>query len=159
MTVRQMPTEIKTKMSWYPNDFATVTSHVLGDNLPNGRVDFYLVNNATCTRGANDANLLYAETLSKTAGTHSYDASTSNYPGGAGTLPADVDSSFGVWHAFKVTTDFTDAADSVKGDYSWLAVYTPSDTAHIGRQSACTTGSTEKFKVTYTNDPGTGTQP
>ena len=47
-------------------------------------------------------------------------------------------------------------ADSLTGRYSWKVVYTPAaaDTAHTGKQSAC---DAEHFNITYTNDPGPGT--
>jgi hypothetical protein len=42
------------------------------------------------------------------------------------------------------------------GQFSWLVVYTPAvgDDSHTGIQSAC---DAEHFDITYTNDPGPGT--
>ena len=60
---------------------------------------------------------------------------------------------------YEIATAYADASGSTKGAYSWKVVYTPAsgDTAHTGKQSACTSGSTESFSITYTNDPGPGT--
>ena len=57
---------------------------------------------------------------------------------------------------FSITTDYTDPANSVKGPYSWRVTYTPdaADLFHTGVRSAC---DAERFAVTYTNDPGPGT--
>jgi hypothetical protein len=132
VTVQQIPTEIKTKQSWYPQDTATITSSVTGDDLEaGGTVDFYLYDNATC-----DGDSVYSEQATLTGGSHSEEVSTDNT-------------------TFAVTTAYDDAADSVAGPYSWLVVYTPAsgDTAHTGIQSVC---DAEHFSVTYTNDAGPG---
>ena len=90
---------------------------------------FSLYANATCVGTA-----VYSQTVAVAGGAPSREVSTTN--------------------TTKVVSDYTDASGSVK-PYSWRIVYTPgtSDTAHTGKQSACT----EVHSITYTNDPGPGT--
>jgi hypothetical protein len=130
VTVQQIPTEIKTKQSWYPNDTATITSSVSGDLLEaGGSVVFTLYDTSDCT-GA----VIYTETETLTGGSNAEEVGTSNT-------------------TFAITTGYDDAAGSLAGPYSWKVVYTPAagDTAHTGTQSAC---DAEHFSITYTNDPG-----
>jgi hypothetical protein len=131
VVVRQIPTEIKTKQSWRPNDTATVSS-TSGNLGAGGSVVFSLYDNATCTGTA-----LYTETKSITGGSPTEEVSTNNT-------------------SFTITTGYTDAANSTAGPYSWKVVYTPAagDTAHTGKQSAC---DAEHFDIDYTNDSGPGT--
>ena len=130
VVVRQIPTTIKSRQSWFPNDTATVASTV-GNLGAGGTVVFTLYNNATC-QGA----FFYTETKTITGGTPSQEVSTNNT-----TVP--------------ITTLYTDPANTAV-TFSWKVVYTPaaSDTAHTGKQSAC---NAERFTITYTNDPGPGT--
>lgn len=145
VVVQQIPTNIKTKQSWFPNDTATISaaSGNLGDS---GTVDFFLYDNATCSGSA-----LYSQrvTLGTGLGT-SVEVSTSNYTGSTGVTPGG-----GTVTPFSVTTGYDDAANSVKGPYSWKVVYAPhaNDTSHTGKQSAC---NAERHSITYTNDPGPG---
>lgn len=142
VVVRTIPTEIKTKQSWFPNDTATVTS-TIGNLAGGGSVVFSLHNNATCSGGA-----LYSETKAITGGSPSQEVSTSNGNDRPGDVAGPVD--------FAITTGYADPANSLTGQYSWKVVYTPAaaDTAHTGKQSAC---DAEHFNTTYTNDPGPGT--
>ena len=128
VVVRQIPTEIKSKQDWIPNDTATITS-TIGNLADGGSVAFSLYANATCVGTA-----VYSQTVGVAGGAPSREVSTTN--------------------TTKVVSDYTDASGSVK-PYSWRIVYTPgtSDTAHTGKQSACT----EVHSITYTNDPGPGT--
>lgn len=155
VTVRQIPTSIKTNQSWYPNDTATIASSVSGDSIvAGGTVDFRLYESLTCT-----GTVRYSERVTIAAGDITggvAGVSTKNYPGGAGTaVPGES-----AWAAFKISTASADAANSTKS-FSWKVVYTPaaSDTVHLGRQSACSTSpaSIEKFTITYTNDDSGGT--
>jgi hypothetical protein len=133
VTVRQIPTEVKTKQSWYPNDTATITSSVTGDLLEaGGTVEFTLYATSDCSGTA-----FYTESVNLAGGSNSEEVSTDNT-------------------TVAITTLYDDAADSDSGTYSWLVVYTPdaSDTAHTGIQSAC---DAEHFSITYTNDAGPGT--
>lgn len=152
--VRQIPTEIKTKQSWYPNDTASIKSTIASDNLAaGGTVDFFLYNNATCTAGSGNVNVKYTERRTLAGGTNSEEVSTRNYPGsGAAAVPNFT------WSAFPISTGYDDLPGSSTNGYSWKVVYTPAsaDTAHTGKQSACTAASTETFSVTYTNDKGPG---
>ena len=120
--VRQIPTEIKTKQSWIPNDTATITSTV-GNLAAGGSVAFSLYNNPTCNGSA-----VFTETVSVPGGGVSAEVSTSNTT------------------TFKVLTGYTDPPGTVIW-YSWKVVYTPGalDTAHTGRQSAC---NAENFSIT-----------
>jgi hypothetical protein len=135
VVVSQIPTNIKTKQSWFPNDTATVSASA-GNLGANGSVVFSLYDNATC-----DGAAKYTETKSITGGATSQEVSTSNGPGATG--------------AFEITTGYADAADSSTGRYSWKVVYTPAagDTAHTGKQSTC---DAEHFNIAYTNDNGPG---
>lgn len=128
VVVRQIPTSIKTKQSWYPNDTATVTADV-GNLAGGGTVRFRLYDNADCTGTA-----LYTETKSISGGSSSETVSTNNT-------------------TFAITTGFDDTPNSTKGPFSWEVVYTVAtgDTAHLGTQSTC---DAEHFDIDYTNDPG-----
>jgi hypothetical protein len=132
--VRQIPTQIKTKQSWIPNDTATITS-TSGNLGANGSVSFKLYDNATCSGTA-----LYSESVTVTGGNPTEVVKTSN--AGAPT-------------GFTIVTGYNDPAASVVGPFSWKVVYTPNvaDTAHTGKQSAC---DAENFSTTYTNDSGPG---
>jgi len=129
--VRTIPTEIKSKQSWIPNDTATITSTV-GNLAAGGTVAFGLYDNSTCSGSA-----LYTESKTLTGGAATEEVGTTNTT------------------AFKITTGYLDPAGSIKGAYSWKVVYTPAaaDTAHTGKQSSC---DAEHFSITYTNDPGPG---
>jgi hypothetical protein len=131
VTLESIPTEIKTKQSWYPQDTATVTA-TSGDLGANGSVSFDLYDNATCS-----GTSLYHEDVAVTGGAPSEEVGTSNT-------------------TFTITTGYDDPADSIAGPYSWKVVYTPnaSDQSHTGKQSAC---DAEHHSITYTNDPGPGT--
>ena len=146
VVVQQIPTSIKTKQSWFPNDTATISSSS-GNLGSSGTVDFFLYDNATCSGSA-----LYSQrvTLGTGLGT-SAEVSTSNYTGSTGVTPGG-----GTVTPYSITTGYDDAAGSVKGPYSWKVVYTPhaNDSAHTGKQSAC---DAERHSITYTNDPGPGT--
>jgi hypothetical protein len=135
VTVQQIPTEIKTRQSWIPNDTATISA-TSGNLAAGGTVAFSLYDNATCSGTA-----VYSESKTLTGGTPSEEVSTSNTGSGA--------------TGFKITTAYTDPADSLSGRYSWKVVYTPAagDTAHTGKQSSC---DAEHFNITYTNDAGPG---
>ena len=135
VTVRQIPTEIKTKQSWIPNDTATISA-TTGNLAAGGTVAFSLYGNATCSGTA-----LYSETKTLSGGSPTEQVGTSNVGGVSG---------------FTISTDYTDAAGSTKGKFSWKVVYTPAagDTSHTGKQSAC---DAENHTITYTNDPGPGT--
>jgi hypothetical protein len=147
VTVRQIPTDIKTKQSWFPNDTATITSTVTGDNLgAGGTVDFTLYDTGTCT-----GNALYTERQTLTGGSHSEEVATHNYTGSTAQTPGGVTVT-----PYRDPTGYADAAGSTLGPHSWKVVYTPAaaDTAHVGSSSTCTTGHTESHSYTYTNDPG-----
>jgi hypothetical protein len=128
VTVLQIPTSVKTKQSWFPNDTATITA-ASGPLGAGGSVVFELHGTSDCS-GA----VLYTETETITGGSNSEEVGTSNT-------------------TFAITSGYADPADSVAGPYSWKVVYTPAagDTAHLGSQSAC---NEEHFSITYTNDAG-----
>jgi hypothetical protein len=148
--VSQIPTTVITKQSWYPNDTATIASTV--GNLAGGHVDFALYNNADCTAGTNNVNILYTERQSIGSSGSSQEVKTHNYFGSTALTPGGLTVS-----PFSVDTGYTDAANSVKPSsstkYSWKVVFTPDDQGHTGIQSACT----ETHSITYTNDNSGGT--
>ncbi len=131
VVVRQIPTSISTAQSAYPNDAATITSSVAGDNLPAGGTVVFSLYGATagktaaenCAAGS-DTGRLYTETKT-VGGQNSVTTGTSN----------------------------TSVAVSTSGTYYWNVTYAPGDTAHTGRQSSCS----ENTVMTFTNDPGPGT--
>jgi hypothetical protein len=131
VSVEQIPTNIKTKQSWYPNDTATVSAET-GNLAAGGTVAFSLYANDTC-----DGTAFYSESVAIAGGNPSEEVGTSNT-------------------SVPITTLYDDAADSTTGKYSWKVVYTPAaaDTSHTGKQSAC---DAEHFNITYTNDNGPGT--
>jgi hypothetical protein len=135
VTVQQIPTQIKTKQSWIPNDTATISA-TSGNLAAGGTVAFSLYNNATCTGTA-----AYSQNVVLVGGNPTEEVKTTNTGGATG---------------FTITTGYADAANSLVGRYSWKVTYTPAaaDTAHTGIQSAC---DVEHFNITYTNDNGPGT--
>jgi hypothetical protein len=130
VTVQQIPTDIRTKQSWYPNDTAEISA-TAGNLVAGGTVEFELFTNATC-----DGTPVYEETVTLTTNAPSEEASTSNT-------------------SFRITTGYDDPADSEAGRHSWRVTYTPAagDTAHTGSRSTC---DSEHFNITYTNDAGPG---
>jgi hypothetical protein len=136
VVVRQIPTALRTRQSWYPNDTATVKSTITGTNLvTGGSVAFTLYEGTTC-----GGTVRFTETTAVPGGSQTAEVGTTNGVANA--------------HPFNITTGYTDAAASTKA-YSWKVVYTPAgaDTAHTGSESSC-----ESFTTAYTNDPGpTGT--
>jgi hypothetical protein len=141
-----IPTDVKTKQSWYPNDTATISSTVTGDNLaPGGTVVFTLYSDGTC--GTSGGTVLYKQTKTNVPSTaqNSVEVSTSNPGGGdAGTL------------SYADTTAYADSTSTTKGPHSWKVEYTKpaGDLAHTGVSSSCTAGHTESHTYTYQNDPG-----
>jgi hypothetical protein len=138
VVVRQIPTAITTSPSAYPQDSATITSTVTGDNLPsNGTVVFRLYGPAggntalqNCTNHGNtvgSGGLLYRETQNPVGGTHSKTVNTNN------------------------TT--VSVSDSASTTYYWRVTYDTGDTAHTGRQSDCV----ENQQSQFTGDAGPGT--
>ncbi len=136
--VRQIPTSLSTAQKTYPQDSATITSSVSGDNLPsNGTVGFSLYG----ASGGNTAlqncmahgttlgsgGLVYAQTFTSVGGAHSVTLNTTN-------------SSFAVTAASN-------------GSYYWRVTYATGDTAHTGRQSDCS----ENAAIAFTDDAGPGT--
>src|SRR5712691_3176482 len=144
--VTVIPTDVKTKQSWYPNDTATISSTVTGDNLaPGGTVVFTLYSDGTC--GTSGGTVLYKETKTNVPSTaqHSVEVSTSN-PGGGDTGTT----------SYADTTAYTDSTSTTTGPHSWKVEYTKpaGDVAHTGVSSSCTAGHTESHTYTYQNDPG-----
>jgi hypothetical protein len=139
VTVRQIPTEIATAQNVFPNDSATITSSVSGNNLPTtGTVVFRLygpTDGATPQTALQNCQahgdtvgsggLLYKQTLTGVGGSHSVMVGTTN------------------------TTVSVNSNDT----FYWRVTYDPGDTAHTGRQSDCVENTTTAF----TNDSGPGT--
>jgi hypothetical protein len=129
VVVRQIPTEIKTRQSWFPNDTAMVSA-TIGNLAGGGSVVFSLYASSDCSTA-----VLFTETKSISGGAQTETVSTNNT-------------------TFEITSLFTNPADTTVS-YSWKVVYTPAagDTAHTGIQSSC---NAEHFSITYTNDNGPG---
>jgi hypothetical protein len=130
VTVQQIPTEITTTPSYFPQDSATVTSSVVGNNLPaGGTLIFRLYNSsANCLLHGDtvgQGGLLYRETVTLGAAAHSQTGATNNQT-------ARVSATGSVW---------------------WRVTYATGDTAHTGRQSDCV----ENINATLTGDSGPGT--
>ena len=132
VTVRQIPTSISTAQNVFPNDSATITSSIAGNNLPaGGTVVFSLYGPtggaanalANCQAHGN-TGLLYTETHNNVGGSHSVTVPTNNI-------------------TVSVNTDDT---------FYWRVTYDPGDTAHTGIQSDCVENVTTKF----VNDSGPG---
>ena len=131
VTVRTIPTEITTAPRYYPNDNATITSSVTGNNLPaGGTVVFRLYNSlANCQAHGdtlNSGGLIYKQTVTLGAAAHSQNAATTN-----------------------TTVEVSSASATLY----WRVTYAPGDTAHVGRQSDCT----ENILSTIGGDSGPGT--
>jgi hypothetical protein len=125
--VRQIPTTISTAQKTYPQDSATITSTVSGDNLPsNGTVTFSLYNSLANCQAGGATGRVYTQTINPVGGTHTATVNTSN-----STFAVDA---------------FTN------GTYYWTVTYATGDTAHTGRQSVCT----ENVVLTFTDDAGPG---
>ncbi len=131
VTVRTIPTTISTGPTWVPNDSATVTSSVVGNNLPaDGTITFSLYRDA----GGNTAQ---ANCLA------------------GGTTGREYTKGFLTGAAAHSVTKASDNATSYSADLTlyWLVTYAPGDTAHTGIQSQCV----EAIAVDVTGDSGPGT--
>lgn len=149
--VVSIPTDVKTRQSWFPNDFATICTGTCATNNGNlvagGHVDFFLYDNATC-----NGTLKYSERQNLSGGSPTEEVQTHNYTGSTAVQPDGVTTVV----PFSIDTLYTATAGSSTGSFSWKVVYTPlsTDKVHTGSSSSCTTGHTETFATTYTNDPG-----
>ena len=133
VTVRTIPTTITTAPSYFPQDSATITSSVTGNNLPaNGTVTFKLYGAAG-----------------------GFTAAQNCATGGATGLvysPAGISTGVAA-HSMTVGTTNTTFRVSATGTFYWLVTYAPGDTAHTGSQSNCV----ENINATITGDNGPGT--
>jgi hypothetical protein len=135
VTVRQIPTSISTAQSAYPNDSATITSSVAGDNLPSGgTVVFRLYG------GTNPANAL---ANCQAGGTT---------VGSGGLLYTETKNNVGGQNSVTTGTNNTSVSVNTSGTYYWLVTYATGDSAHTGRKSACA----ENTVLTFNNDNGPG---
>jgi hypothetical protein len=147
-----IPTDVKTKQSWYPNDTATISSTQSGDKLAEGgTVVFTLYSGDNC--GVTSGSVLYKETKSNvvpSGGAASVEVGTGN-PG-----HGDPASPGGPATSYLESTDYGDTTSTTTAARSWKVEYTkPSgDNAHTNSSSSCTSGHTEKHSYTYTNDRG-----
>jgi hypothetical protein len=136
VTVRTIPTQIATTPSYFPQDSATITSSVAGNNLAaNGTVTFSLYG-ATAGPVTALANCQAAGSTGRVYGP------VSILTGAAA-------------HSVTVTTNNQTTRISTSGTYYWLVTYAPpaGDTAHTGSQSFCV----ENINATLTGDAGPGT--
>lgn len=110
----------------YPNDEATLTVGSGGGDDLQGSVKFSLYNNSGCT-----GSVLYEETRPLPTGAGLTETVATTNGDGAG------------------TGDAADEKVSVDGTYSWLVVFTSTNTAHTNATSVC---HDEHFAVDFTND-------
>ena len=140
--VRQIPTTISTAQSAIPNDSATITSSVTGNNLGAGGTVLFRLYGPT--GGATP----------KTAAENCAAGSTTLGTGGLLYKQAPI-TLVGGAHSETVNTTNTTVSVNVSETYVWNVTYAPAaaDTAHTGRQSACQ----ENTVLTFNNDAGPGT--
>jgi Tfp pilus assembly major pilin PilA len=136
VTVRTIPTQISTSPSYFPQDSATITSSVTGNNLAaNGTVTFSL----------------YQDTAGPvTALTNCQAAGTTGRVYGPEAVLTGVAA-----HSATVGTNNTTYRIGDGRTYYWLVTYAPpaGDTAHTGIQSNCV----ENIAATLGADAGPGT--
>ena len=132
VTVRTIPTSISSTQSVYPNDSATIGSTV-GNLAAGGTVQFRLFD-TPCQL-------------------HERRCSADHRPGWP-VVQAELHARWWRRHRGFSTTNTT-VAVSADLTVAWRVTYAPSasDTAHTGRQSACT----ETTALDFTNDAGPGT--
>jgi hypothetical protein len=139
--VRQIPTQISTAQSAIPNDSATITSSVTGNNLGTGGTVVFR---------------LYGPTGSgATAKTALENCQAGNLTLAGGMLYTETKTNVGGAHSVTVGTTNTTISVNVSETYYWNVTYQPAaaDTSHTGRQSACA----ENTVLTFNNDAGPGT--
>jgi hypothetical protein len=136
VTVRQIPTEISTHQSAFPNDSATITSSVAGDNLPAGGTVIFRLYQA----GGGNTALQNCQAHGTTVGS-------------GGLIYAETKNNVGGAHQATTATTNTSVSVDVNGSYYWRVTYATGDSAHTGRQSDCT----ENTVLTFNNDAGPGT--
>jgi hypothetical protein len=134
--VRQVPTEISTAQKVFPNDSATITSTVPGENLPAGGEVVFRLYGPQGGQSALQNCLAHGDTV-----------------GQGGLLYKETDTNVG--GSPSVTTDTNNTTVSVDADSSvfWRVTYDPKDSAFTGRQSDCV----ENVALDFTNDGGPGT--
>ena len=138
VVVRQIPTEISTHQKVFPNDSATITSSVAGNNLPSGGsvvFTLYGPTNGGTPKTASENCLAHGNTV-----------------GSGGVLYTETKTAGGA-HSVTVGTTNTSVAVDTSETYFWRVTYDPGDTAHTGRQSDCV----ENTVLTFNNDAGPGT--
>ena len=134
VVVRQIPTIIATTPSYFPQDSATVTSSLAGNNLPaNGTVTFSLYG---ATIGPDAIALANCQAAGATGLVYGPEAVLTGIAA----------------HSATVGTNNTTFRVSASGTYYWLVTYAPGGTAHTGSQSNCV----ENINATLTGDGGPG---
>jgi hypothetical protein len=136
VTIQQIATSILTAQKVYPQDSATISSNVAGDNIPaGGTVTFYLYNSlANCQ--------LHGTTPGSGGLINSYSFSTN--ASGGNPPPANSET-----FSTNQTTDSVNSNTTVV----WRVTYATGDSAHTGSQSDCA----ESTATTFVNDSGPGT--
>jgi hypothetical protein len=132
VTVRQIPTEIATAQKVFPQDSATITSSVAGDNLPTTGTVVFRLYGPTTGATASDNCLAHGTT---------------------GLLYTETDNNVGGSHSVTVDTTNTTVSVNTNDTFFWRVTYNPGDTAHTGIQSDCV----ENVMTTFINDSGPGT--
>jgi hypothetical protein len=144
VTVRKKPTSIATSQLVYPQDSATITDTISGDNLPaGGVVTFYLYGATTGTTPAEKAAsaLANCQAHGGTEGTGGLlKIFTATQSTAAPTFTAD-------------TNKQTSVSVSANTTVYWRDTYAPNNSAFLGIQSDCV----ENTATTFVNDSGPGT--
>jgi hypothetical protein len=140
VTVQQIPTTISTTQKVYPEDSATITSSVTGDNIPVGGTVTFSLYGGGASDAANYANCQAAGTTGRI-----YTTSFSTNDGLNGHPAAAHSETFG-------TSQNTVAVSDNETVY-WLVTYATGDQAHTGRQSSCA----ESTQTVFVNSTGDGT--
>jgi hypothetical protein len=136
VVVRQIPTQISTHQKVFPNDSATITSSVAGNNLPAGGTVIFRLYQAGGGNTALQNCQAHGDTL-----------------GSGGLIYKQTNTSVGGQNSVTTDTSNTSVSVDANGSYYWRVTYDPGDTAHTGSQSNCV----ENTALTFTNDSGPGT--
>jgi hypothetical protein len=138
VVVRQIPTQISTAQTVFPEDSATITSSVAGNNLPTGGTVVFRLYGPT--GGATPQTALqncqaHGDTL-----------------GSGGLLYKETQSNVGGTHSATVGTSNTTVSVNSNDTFYWRVTYATGDTAHLGSQSDCV----ENVSTAFINDSGPG---
>jgi hypothetical protein len=136
VVVRRIDTAISTTQRVLPQDSATITSAVAGENLPAGGTVIFRLYGPTDGSTALANCLAHGDTV-----------------GQGGLLFKESDTGVGGSESVTTSTNNTDVFVSDSVTVYWRVTYDPNDAAFTGRQSDCI----ENTVTTFNNDAGPGT--